>query len=373
MNKSFVGRIVGLSVLVAIWLSVGTTHTKLAAQDVRRDQADDLQSQILVGRVAVENGSAQVPDVTVVLECNGSERLRVNASLDGSFTVTRNAAPSSSSAISSRPGTLSLPPGDRSAASAFCVLYADAPGYTSEQLNISADRAEFMEVGTIVLHPLNPALKASATVSVASLAAPDKAKKAFEKGAQEEKKANWRSAGKYFRRAVEIYPQYGLAWRQLGRVQLQLHDLAEAQQSFQRAIAEDPHSAAGYLDLAEVAAQQKDWKLVAGTTDHLAQIAPDCSPKVWFFNSVARLNMGDVVKAEQSVKRGLRLDARREVPQLEYVYGVVLAREGRYVQAVEHVTTYLQLAPHAADLDAAKTTLSTVKALAARTPRDASR
>src|SRR5438270_13902538 len=58
------------------------------------------------------------------------------------------------------------------------------------------------------------------TVSVTSLAAPDKAKKALEKGVQEERKGKWESARDYFTSAIKMYPRYALAWLALGRFQV---------------------------------------------------------------------------------------------------------------------------------------------------------
>ena len=327
------------------------------------------QMQVLTGKVSIEGDSAEVPiNTDVVLECGDAERARVKTDLGGSFAFHIN-FPEPNYASTSQLGTPGTPTTET-----FCEVYADAPGYTSERLHLSPGESEIAQVGTIMLHPMEARSSyEGATVSVATLKAPDKAKKAFDKGQKQAKKKNWQSACDYFRRAIEMYPRFALAWLELGRAQLQQHDLAVAQQSFQRAIAEDTHLISGYLELTDVAAKQKEWSLVAGTTDNLAQMAPDLSPKVWFFNSVARFNLGDMLNAERSVKRGLTLDRRHEVPQLEYVYGMVLARQHNYVQAAEHIRTYIRMAPHDEDVENANSMLSTLEQLASQMPQQSSR
>ena len=327
------------------------------------------QMQVLTGKVSIEGSSAEVPiNTEVVLECGEAERARVKTDLGGSFSFQTN-FPEPSYASTSQLGASGT-----QTTEAFCELYADSPGYTSERLHLSPGMSEVAQVGTIMLHPTEAQpSNESATVSVATLKAPDKAKKAFAKGQQQAKKRNWQSACDYFRRAIEMYPRFALAWLELGRAQLQQHDLAVAQQSFQRAIAEDTHLISGYLELTDLAAKQKEWGLVAGTTDNLAQMAPDLSPKVWFFNSVAKFNLGDMANAERSVKRGLTLDRRHEVPQLEYVYGMVLARQHNYVQAVEHIRTYIRIAPHDEGVENANSMLSTIEQLASQMPQESNR
>lgn len=359
-QRLFVG-ITALALLLTQCMSLADAQLNRGQKEGRHDQAQGAETRILIGRVAVEGGSAQVPDATVVLECDASERTVTSLSVDGNFSLSWMAAQSSFEARSS-----STAPSSGSAV-AFCSLYADAPGYTSERLFISIDQP-IEQVGTIILHPAKGQASAeNATVSVDALAAPPAARKDFEKGNQQAKKKNWQSACDYFQRAIKIYPRYAIAWLELGRAQLQQHALTDAQRSFQQAIAEDNHFISGYLELTDVAAKQKDWTLVAATTDHLTQLAPEFSPKVWFFNSVAQFYLGNLSQAERSVKRGLRLDARHELPQMEYLYGMVLAREGNYGQAVEHIKTYLQLMPREADVRNVQSTLSKLEQLASQT------
>jgi tetratricopeptide (TPR) repeat protein len=75
-----------------------------------------------------------------------------------------------------------------------------------------------------------------------------------------------------------------------------------------------------------------------------------------------------VGQAESSVTRGLRLDPTHKLPQLEYLYGMILARRGDYNSAIAHMQTYLQLSPHASDSQNAQNKLAELQKLASEKP-----
>lgn len=238
-----------------------------------------------------------------------------------------------------------------------CELYREAPGFLSERVRMTGNASRgIVQVGTILLHSVSPP-RASA-VSVISLAAPDKAKKAFDKGREQEQKGRWAAACDYFKRAIADYPRYALAWLELGRSQIKQNSFTEAQQSLQQAVSQDPKFMDGYVELARLAAQQQNWKELADYTERVVDFSPDSSPEFWFMNSAANYNLGDVKRAETSVQRGLRMDAKHQFPQLEYLYGLILARKGDFKSAIEHVSAYLQLSPNAKDGASAQETLA---------------
>lgn len=364
MNKSLATIFRTAFCCLGVWaLSQAYSQTK---QIQKTGNEPDRQAiQVLSGKIAVDGGDG-VPDATVVLECNGTERARTATDREGNFTLTPN--------ISTSPNSMALP--ERGPASSAdmdsCVLYGDAPGYASEHVYVANEASldQIAEVGTIVLHPLSVSdASEGTTISIVTLSAPPNAKKAFEKGQQQARKRKWQEACDYFRQALKIYPRYTVAWLALGRAQIQANTLSEAEQSFQQAATQkDDHSTAiaANTELMKMALTQKNWRLLAGTTDQIVELSPDLSPKVWFFNSVAKFNLGNVTGAEHSAQRGLALDAGHSVPQLEYLCGVILARESNYVQAIEHLRTYLELAPKADDVPAVRTLLPKLEDLASQ-------
>ena len=245
-----------------------------------------------------------------------------------------------------------------------CELQAQVRGYRSESINMVGNVDHMVQVGSIIVHPIVAGAAAQKfTVSVGSLEAPDKAKKAFERGEEQAKKGKWASACDSFRRAIQEYPRYALAWLELGRAQAQQNSFVAAQQSFHQAVSTDSHLTEAYVELARVAIAQKEWKELADATEHLVESSPNSSPQYWFLNGAANLNLGNVAQAETSAERGLRLDTNHSVPQLEYLYGVTLAQRGDYKDAAQHLATYLRLSPHAADASTAQAKLAEIQKL----------
>jgi tetratricopeptide (TPR) repeat protein len=195
-------------------------------------------------------------------------------------------------------------------------------------------------------------------VSVTSLAAPEKAQRAFEKGEEEARKGKLQSAAEYFKKAVAMYPRYAIAWLELGRVKARQSSWVDARHCFQQAIAEDSKLVDGYLELAHVAAQEQNWQDLADVTNHLIQLSPDASAEYWFLNSAAYYSLGKLQQAENSITRGLRLDSRHDFAQMEYLYGLILGSKKEYKAAAEHVSEYLRLAPGAEDSQAARNLLA---------------
>lgn len=196
------------------------------------------------------------------------------------------------------------------------------------------------------------------TVSVSSLAAPDKAKRAFEKAEEEAKKGRWQLAAENFKRAVDTYPKYAVAWLELGRVHVRQSSFMEARNCFREAVAQDSKLLDGYVELANVAARQDNWADLADASDHLIDLAPGSSAEYWFMNSMAYYNLGKLDRAEASATHGLELDPRHEVPQMEYVYGLILGTKKDYKGAAEHMSAYLRLVPNSEDSDVAKNLLA---------------
>src|SRR5437764_12738932 len=317
--------------------------------------SDIAKTMWITGKVVLDGGSAPPNRVTVILRCGMAELARVTSDSKGSFTMMLN----SDEEVSGRARPLT---GRMGPNLPDCDVLTDSPEYASQSTRLFGGmHQDINDVGTIVLHPRTAA--DGFTVSATTLAAPDKAKTAFEKGQQQEKKGRWAAACDSFRKAIQVYPKYALAWLELGRAQVKQNDLAQARQSFQQAATQDSRLVAAYAESARLALQQQQWKELAADTERLLQLSPNASADAWFLNSAANFNLGDTQRAENSAARGLNLDPRHQVPQLEYLYAMILARRGVYAPAVEHLQNYLRLSPKAEDASTASARLQELQKL----------
>lgn len=308
---------------------------------------------VLTGRLMADGSPLQASG-NVLLECNNQVRAQNYTDNKGNFSltvyVTDQAVPMS----------VTQPRAMLSSGEWFgCELYGDVAGYRSERLPLrSQPENGTVNVGNIELHAVSGGTGSASdprfVVSVSSLAAPDKARKAFNKGQQEARKGRLQAACDYFKQALATYPRYAVAWLELGRVQARQNSFVDAQQSFRQAVTDDSKLSDGYVELARVAAQQQNWKAVADATNALVQRWPESSAEYWFMNSAANYNLGDIKAAETSITRGFRLDPRHQFSQMEYLYGLILGNKKDYKSAVEHISTYLRLNPNASDASEAR-------------------
>ena len=309
---------------------------------------------ILNGRLQADGSSLPEP-ANVLLACDNQVRAQNYSDKKGNFALTVYVTEQSSANTS-----ISLP-GTRLSSTqwASCELYAEIPGYLSQHLRL-AERPQqgSVDVGTIALHSVPSDSRSSGdprfTVSVTSLAAPEKARKAFGKGEQEERKGKFQTACDYFKQAIAIYPRYALAWLELGRVQARQNSFVDAQESFRQSVTQDPKLTDGYVELARFAAQQQNWQAVADASNNLVQLSPESSPEYWFLNAAAYYNLGNMKQAESSITHALRLDARHQLVQTEYLFGLILGSKKDYKSAAEHISNYLRAAPNSKDAPMAR-------------------
>jgi tetratricopeptide (TPR) repeat protein len=365
----FVVFLVAISFLIGPSVFLAEPQTGAEPSQMRGNETGSVI--MLSGRVVTDANSPPPESVNIVLECGVSEvraqaqsdsrgYFNISVKLTDSPSVTDSGPVSNGGPMTSTSRMNASLPRDNSAISATelptCDLMGNLPGYTSDRIQLVRGAGiGVVDVGTIVLHSVKQ--DQAFTVSVTSLAAPDKAKVAFEKGEEQKKKGKWAAAVESFRKAIAAYPRYALAWLELGRVQVKQSEFVDAHESFRESIKQDSKLADGYVELAQLAVQQRQWKDLADATDHLVQMNPD-AVEYWFLNSAANFNLGNTKQAEVNVIRGLRLDSGHRVPQLEYLYGLILVRKQDYPAAAEHISAYLKLLPQGPDAQNAQRMLA---------------
>jgi len=249
-----------------------------------------------------------------------------------------------------------------------CDLRAVLPGFISGTLSL-ANHSTFdnPDVGTIVLRRAGNV--EGTTISMSSLNAPKDAQKAYEKGRDALKKDKKEEAERSFQKAVDSYPQYAVAWYQLGLLQTRDH-LDQAEQSFTHSIEADPKYVSPYLSLALMYERSSRWDKALDITDKIVKLNATDFPQAHFFMAVACYNLHDAGGAEKSARKSIELDTRHEYPQAEKLLGVVLAQKNDLQGASEHLHKYLELAPNANDANLVRTQLAGIdkQAVATKQP-----
>jgi tetratricopeptide (TPR) repeat protein len=246
-------------------------------------------------------------------------------------------------------------------------LRASLAGFTSESIvlggRFSGDQSA--DVGRVVLHRL--ASVEGFTLSATTAQAPPEARKALEKGQEQQKKEKWNEAQKSFEKAVAIYPRFAVAWFELGRVQLHNNDGPGARHSFEQSLVADSKYVNPYHALTQLAMHDRNWQELTEFSEKLLALNPVNFPDAWLSNALGHYCLKNYAAAEKSARRGLQMDVEHHVPKLEYLLGITLIQKPDYAEAAQHLHNFLGLTNKPADIEEAKRQLDDIARLSATT------
>lgn len=340
----------------------------------------------LSGKVVLEDGTPPPEPVVIERVCNGVVRPEGYTDSKGRFSIElgRNALMMADASVGSAAdagfggtggfGTqrgsmanLGSPMGGLSERDLIgCELRASLPGYQSQVVMLSGRRLfDNPDVGTIILRRLGNV--EGSTISMTSLSAPKDARKAYEKGREAVIKKKWTEAQKQLEKAVQLHPEYAAAWFELGRTFESQNNVAQAREAYGKALSADPKFINPYLQLAGIAARERNWEEVAEVTDRILQLNPFDFPGAYFYNAVANFNLRKLDAAEKSAKEALKLDTQHRFPKVNHLLGLILAQKHQFASAVTHLRNYLALVPDAPDAETVKKQLAEVEQFAAGT------
>jgi tetratricopeptide (TPR) repeat protein len=307
--------------------------------------ASALQSQghsgdYLLGKVSIEGNALPWEPIPVTVFCDGKSRAQVYADAKGRFEFR------STSLVG--PVPLKTKEINLTAQYVGCTVKAELAGYHSSSVTIiNRSLADDPDVGIVQLTREERA-KGTA-LSNTSASAPKDAMKAFEKARQEVQELKPDKARGDLQKAVQIDPQFAEAWFQLGKIQRKTSP-QDARTSFVNATKADPQYVPPYEQLAELAAVDSKWQDVADNIDHALQLDPAGTPQVWYYDAVAKYNLGKATEAEASARKSLAMDPAHVASNTEQLLAVILARRLDYAEALEHLRhclTYMPPGPNA--------------------------
>jgi tetratricopeptide (TPR) repeat protein len=383
--SSFIGILAGLGLVFGLCLGQKTTTggTTSGSKTTSRSESNtssplgqggpfqqERRAIFLSGKVLMQDGAPPPEHVVIERVCNGVARPEGYADSKGRFSIQlgRQSAVFSDASVSESAdrafGGMNSQTNAAGSSGGLaggiserdlmgCEIRAALPGYQSSAVSLSGRKLlDDPNIGTIILHRL--ANVDGSTVSFTSMKAPKDARKAYEKGIGAIRKQKWPDAQSQMEKAVQVYPEYAEAWLGLGFALDRQNQPAQARESYNKAIAADPKFIKPYLHLSEIAAREQKWQEVVEVTERIVKLDPVDFPAAHFYNAVANFNLNNLDAAEKSAKEACALDKQHRLPKIEHLLGVILARRGDFVNAAQHMKSYLTLAPNARDAETVK-------------------
>jgi Tfp pilus assembly protein PilF len=192
------------------------------------------------------------------------------------------------------------------------------------------------------------------SVSQATLNIPDKARKEFDKGVSSSGKQDFLAANQHFTKATEIYPQYGLAFVNLGAVAMQEGNSAAGEHYFEQAIHADPQLPNGYTSLARVRIMQQQYDEADTLLAKALSIRP-LDPEPLTMLATSELRSGKYPEAIANAKKVHSLP-HEHFAVVHILAAEALGKQHQPDQAAEEYRLYLKeqpLSPHADSIRAA--------------------
>ena len=331
----------------------------------------------LTGKVVIDDGTELTEAAAVRTICRGQTRTQAYTDSRGNFsfelgsrmpTATAGIEDADTSFDTSVMGPNGSPVQTGNRQWRDCELQANLSGFTSEMVELGSRVSDLgaigsVDVGRIVLHRMGGVQ--GFTVSATSALAPSGAKKAFEKGREQEKKQKWEDAERSFEKAVGLYPHYAVAWFELGRLQLKRKDLASARHSFEQALAADAKYVSPYQGMSDLAMQEQKWQEVVDNTKKALALDSVSFPDVWFRDAVANYHLGNLAAAESSARQGIKVDTAHQYPKMEYLLAMLLMKRGAYQESYDHMHAYSRMVTNPSDVEEAQKQLAEIARLSA--------
>jgi tetratricopeptide (TPR) repeat protein len=320
----------------------------------------------LSGQVILADGSKISERVAIQTACGDRKRIETYTDSSGNFSFEVKTRPES---LDTQTADMSTFGGGtfsgRGSGGAWqgCELRAVLPGFTAQPIMLASamSRPQSTNVGKIILRPI--ARAEGSVLSVTTMAAPDAARKALEKAGELEKKNKLDEAQQSLEKAVDIYPQYAVAWSELGQLQYASHDQAAAQHSFEQALAADSKYAKPYLWLAQMAVDAQQWQTVVDVTNKLLALNSTSFPGAWFLNASGNYNLQNFDAAEHAAREGMKADPEHHIPRMQYLLGLALAKKNDFAQAAEHIRQFLRNSTNPAEVADAQKQLAQIEQL----------
>jgi tetratricopeptide (TPR) repeat protein len=197
------------------------------------------------------------------------------------------------------------------------------------------------------LPPLNGPLPA--TVGVADLQIPAKARREHNDGCVALKSHKIVEAENHLRRAVKQWPKYWAAWIVLGQLLEVQQRTKEARDACSQPLASSTSYLPAFLCLADISARSENWDKVLALSTRALAINSTTVAVAYDYNAAANLHLHNLPEAEKSALRAAELDKSNTDPRVHFLLAQIYEAKGDRVAEAVHLREYLKYASNPND------------------------
>jgi len=196
------------------------------------------------------------------------------------------------------------------------------------------------------------------SVSAAQLNIPADAKKEYENGEASAAKRKWPRAEEHFKAALALYPQYAMAWSELGQALMEQDRLDDARGALEKALLADASYGKAMVQLAAVSGLQNRWDDERRNSEEAIRLNPAEFPAAYYYQAEATYHIGKLEDAERFTRRALQLDPGITCPESLVLLGQIFEKQGNPKDAAIEYRNYLKIAPKGTRASEAKEKLA---------------
>ncbi len=181
------------------------------------------------------------------------------------------------------------------------------------------------------------------TVPAIRLKIPDNARKEFEKGSKAMEEQRWGESRKHFQAAVDLYPDYDLAFNGLGIACSQLNDTPAARQAFVKATELNDKFAGAQRNLARILLSERNYQEVASLLNRSLNVEP---MNAWALTNAAYAEL-QLHRFKEAAEHALRVHGLPHdgLANAHVIAGYALEALGQQQEAAEQWRLYLKEYP----------------------------
>lgn len=181
------------------------------------------------------------------------------------------------------------------------------------------------------------------TVSAIRLKIPDSARKEFEKGSKAMEEQRWGESRKHFQAAVDLYPDYDLAYNGLGVACSQLNDAPAARQAFLKATELNDKFAGAQRNLARILLSERNYREAAALLNLSLSVEP---MNAWALTNAAYAEL-ELHRFKEAAEHALRVHGLPHdgLANAHVIAAYALEALGQQQEAAEQWKLYLKEDP----------------------------
>jgi Flp pilus assembly protein TadD len=196
-------------------------------------------------------------------------------------------------------------------------------------------------------------------INAALAGVPAEARTEYEKALAATRNGQGVKAIEHLRAAVSLFPNFALAYNELGVQYLKLGQPEKAAEALRHAVRLAPDSFTPRLNYGIALLNKKEFR-EAETELREAVRKNNLSPTAHMYLGITLMSLKQMEEAEKELRRAIE-SGSRETSLAHYYLGGILWGKGLYKQAADELETYLKLNPNAADSARLRTTVKELR------------